>query len=90
LSAYGYFQPRPPRHVAEEQAALLLGSSGEAPILVRNVSEGGFMAECERFMRIGSRITIAWPGHGVRHAQIRWALPGRFGAAFQEAASQDD
>jgi hypothetical protein len=82
--AHKIFPPRPPRDAADEKAALLIETGGQATILVRNVSAGGFMAESGRFVAIGSKIRIDWPGHGVRHAQVRWALPGRFGAAFQE------
>jgi hypothetical protein len=80
--AYEDYPPRPAREAAEERASLLLESGGKVGILVRNVSAGGFMAECRRSMQIGSRIAIAWPGDEVRSAQVRWALPGRFGAAF--------
>ena len=78
------FPPRPPRETVEEKAILRLQCGNEAPILVRNRSEGGFMAETGRFVWIGSSISVDWPGCGVRQAQVRWALPGRFGAAFQE------
>lgn len=82
--AHKIFPPRAPREAAEEKATLLLQDGGETPIVVRNVSEGGFMAETGRFVWIGSRVAVTWPGGGIRHAQVRWALPGRFGAAFQE------
>ena len=79
------FPPRAQREPAHEKAAILLHDGGETTIVVRNISEAGFMAETGRFVWIGSRIAVAWPDRGVRHAQVRWALPGRFGAAFQEA-----
>lgn len=82
--AHKMFPPRPARKGSEEKASLLLQCGGEASIVVRNLSEGGFMAESGRFVGIGSRIAIAWPGGDIRHAQVRWALPGRFGAAFQK------
>jgi hypothetical protein len=82
--AHKIFPARPPREAADEKASLYLQDGGETPIVVRNVSDGGFMAETGRFVWIGSRIAVAWSDGGIRHAQVRWALPGRFGAAFQE------
>ena len=82
--AHKIFPARPPREAVEEKATLVLQCGSEAAILVRNQSDGGFMAETGRFVWIGSQISVVWPGRGVRKAQVRWALPGRFGAAFQE------
>jgi hypothetical protein len=45
-----------------------------------NISNGGFMAECEEKVRIGSIVEVALPGRGTVRAEVRWALGWRFGA----------
>lgn len=45
-----------------------------------NISEGGFMAECEEKVRIGSIVEVDLPGRGRVRAEVRWALGWRFGA----------
>jgi hypothetical protein len=66
-----------------EKAALRLEDGASAPIVVRNVSPQGFGAECPGFVRIGSHVALEHGGR-VRRAHVRWALRGRFGAAFAE------
>jgi PilZ domain len=45
-----------------------------------NISEGGFMAECEEKVRIGSIVEVDLPGRGHVRAEVRWVLGWRFGA----------
>ncbi|MDB5721648.1 MAG: hypothetical protein JWP15_2266 [Alphaproteobacteria bacterium] len=63
---------------------VVLESGDAIGVTIRNVSNDGFMAEHESFVRIGSQVSLGWPGEGLRHAQVRWALSGRFGAAFED------
>jgi PilZ domain len=45
-----------------------------------NISEGGFMAECEEKVRIGSIVEVNLPDRGHVRAEVRWVLGWRFGA----------
>jgi hypothetical protein len=45
-----------------------------------NISDGGFMAECEEKVRIGAIVEVNLPGRGPVRAEVRWALGWRFGA----------
>lgn len=44
-----------------------------------NISEGGFMAECEEKLRLGSHVVVDLPGRGKVLAEVRWVLGWRFG-----------
>jgi hypothetical protein len=67
---------------------VVLESGDEVSVTIRNVSAAGFMAEHQAFVRIGSQVALAWPGEGIRYAQVRWALPGRFGAIFEDGKAR--
>jgi positive regulator of sigma E activity len=45
-----------------------------------NISDGGFMAECERKVRLGSMVEVDIPERGIVRAEVRWAVGWRFGA----------
>jgi len=45
-----------------------------------NISENGFMAECEEKFPLGATIQIDLPERGRVKAQVRWGLGWRFGA----------
>ncbi|HVV26942.1 MAG TPA: PilZ domain-containing protein [Rhizomicrobium sp.] len=45
-----------------------------------NISEGGFMAECEEKIRKGAVVDVDIPGRGPVRAEVRWVLGWRFGA----------
>lgn len=47
---------------------------------VANISEGGFMAECEEKVRLHEVVRVNLPGRGVVKAEVRWAVGWRFGA----------
>lgn len=75
------YPPRPPREPVHEEAALVLEDGQVTAVVIRNVSAEGFGAECRGFVRIGSHVAIERGGR-ARRANVRWALRGRFGAAF--------
>ncbi len=52
------------------------------PLLVVNISPGGFMARCDVEMAEGDTVRIQLPGVGHRPAEVRWALGGRIGCQF--------
>jgi hypothetical protein len=47
---------------------------------IANMSEGGFMAECEEKVRLGSIVEVRIPDRGLVRAEVRWVLGWRFGA----------
>ena len=62
-------------------------------VRVRDLSEAGFMAECDAPVPIGSAVSLDLPGVGVVRARVRWSFAGRLGARFNEqvdfAAARD-
>jgi positive regulator of sigma E activity len=50
-----------------------------------NISDSGFMAECEEKIRLGAIVTVTLPGRGSVNAEVRWALGWRFGAMVLES-----
>jgi hypothetical protein len=50
-----------------------------------NISEGGFMAECEEKVRIGAIVEVDLPDRGRVRAEVRWVLGWRFGAMILDA-----
>lgn len=50
-----------------------------------DVSERGFMGECERNVAIGSTVSLDLPGYGAVHARVRWSMGGRIGGRFMDA-----
>jgi hypothetical protein len=52
------------------------------PVRLCDISETGFMAECEERVGLGSAVSIDLPGIGPTHARIRWNMGGRIGARF--------
>jgi len=78
------YHPRAPRErcdipvvVTDEDGREILGRLG-------NISRGGFMAECEEKVRLGSLIQLTLPDEGPVTAQVRWAVGWRFGAMIVE------
>lgn len=50
-----------------------------------DISETGFMAECQEQVPLGGTVSIDLPGLGAVHARIRWGMGGRIGGRFMEA-----
>jgi hypothetical protein len=59
--------------VADDCGRELMGRLG-------NISEGGFMAECEEKLPKGSIVEVDLPERGRVRAEVRWVLGWRFGA----------
>lgn len=83
------YPPRPARKQVDEEATLVLEDGAQACVHLRNVSDAGFAAECRRFVRIGSQVSLERGGR-ARRAKVRWALRGRFGALFAEESPSAD
>lgn len=74
------FVNRPPRWdcnadivVADDCGRELIGRLG-------NISDRGFMAECEEKVRLHSIVEVVLPDRGPVRAEVRWVLGWRFGA----------
>jgi PilZ domain len=71
---------RPPRHPISADVTVIDDLGRELESKLWNISEGGFMAECEEKLRIGQEIEVDLPDHGLVRAEVRWVLGWRFGA----------
>ena len=60
-----------------------LGSAGIAARIL-NISEHGFMAECEADFDIGTRVWLMLPGRARLNAVVKWAAGDKLGAEFFE------
>jgi len=49
---------------------------------VRNLSEGGMMAEFDRAVELGSAVAVELRGVGTVSGRIAWAEQGRIGVSF--------
>jgi hypothetical protein len=56
-------------------------------VRVRDVSTGGFMAECPEMVGIGTYVALEVPGLGPVKAQVRWQLGPRMGGMFLDPIS---
>jgi hypothetical protein len=64
-------------------ASLKIGEHREQ-VRIRNLSEGGLMAETARPVSLGQPVTIEVRGIGVVEGRVAWATDGRIGIAFDE------
>jgi hypothetical protein len=89
-SPFAHYKPRSGERMPVDGAARLRGQARyNFEVMVRNVSTGGFMAECPEPIRIGSYVALDVPGLGPVHAQIRWQIGGRMGGMFLDPISLD-
>ena len=59
----------------------------QVEVKVKNLSTGGFMAECCAPVEIGSYVTLDVPGIGPVHAQVRWQIGFTMGGMFLDPIS---
>lgn len=71
---------RPPRHPVNVETTAVDGVGRQLSTRIWNVSDGGFMAECEERLPIGARLELEIPGRGPVRVEVRWVLGWRFGA----------
>ncbi len=71
---------RPPRRPISAEVTVVDGDGRELHSRLWNISDGGFMAECETKLPRGEIVSINLPGRGTVRAEIRWVLGWRFGA----------
>ena len=77
------FKPRAPRVAATLTSTLLLPDDREVSILIRNISNGGFMGLTNAPLHEGVWLGVDIPGRGIRRAQIRWFSEGMIGGQFE-------
>lgn len=78
---------RPPRWECSIDVVVLDDCGREILGRLGNISEAGFMAECEEKLRIGSIVETVIPERGRVRAEVRWAVGWRFGALILETLS---
>ena len=71
---------RPPRWECHGDIVVVDESGRELMGRLGNISDGGFMAECEQKIPKGSIVETTLPDRGPVRAEVRWVLGWRFGA----------
>jgi PilZ domain len=74
------FASRPERWECDADITVNDDCGRELTGKLANISDGGFMAECEEKVRIGSVVEVVLPDRGAVRAEVRWVLGWRFGA----------
>jgi hypothetical protein len=79
------YLPRAPREACNIATTLVDENGRELLARLGNISEGGFMAECEEKMRLEAQVAIDLPDRGRVDAEVRWVLGWKFGAKILTA-----
>jgi hypothetical protein len=79
----GYIK-RPARIETHFPATLVDADGSRIPVTVTDISRQGCKLESEAPLKIGAKVQLELPKHGVFPAQIRWALGNSAGAIFLE------
>ena len=74
------YSHRAPRWTCDFDAVITDESGRDLACRIGNISEGGFMADCEEEIAADSVIQATLPGRGLVRAEIRWTIGTRFGA----------
>jgi len=80
MSQDSHFASRPPRWECQAEVTVVDDSGRELMGRLGNVSDAGFMAECEQKIPKGAIVEIDLPDRGRVRAEVRWVLGWRFGA----------
>jgi hypothetical protein len=73
---------REERTALDEPARLHPNSWSSLEVRVLDLSPGGFKAECDARVTVGSSVTLEAPGVGPLYATVTWRRGDRFGARF--------
>lgn len=73
---------RAPRVGLRREAVLINSEGVEAPVMITDVSSGGFRLEVSEMPRIGEHVRLRVDKHDDFPAQIRWALGCEAGGVF--------
>jgi len=74
------YASRPPRWECNAEVTVVDDCGRELMGRLGNISEGGFMAECEQKIPKGTIVELTLPERGRVRAEVRWVLGWRFGA----------
>ena len=74
------YATRPPRWKCSADVTVIDESGRELMGRLGNISEAGFMVECEQKVPNGSIVEVTLPDRGQVRAEVRWVLGWRFGA----------
>ena len=81
---------RAPRVDLRRPAILIDSEGGERPIVILDISNGGFRMEVPESPRIGELVTVRVE-HGINFAaQIRWVLGNEAGGVFLTPVDDSD
>ncbi len=78
------YTSRPPRWASNAKVIVIDENGSQILGRLGNISEGGFMADCEEKVRLGSIVEATLPDRGTVSAEVRWVLGWRFGAMILE------
>ncbi len=78
---------RSERHPVASDTTLRHQNWYSVEVMIRDVSQRGFMAECAEPVRIGSFVSLDVPGVGSVQAQVRWQVGRRMGGMFRDPIS---
>ncbi len=79
----GYIK-RAPRVDGRHVALLATADGHTMPVIVTDLSSGGFRVQSDDLLRIGEYVALRVEGYGEFPAQIRWALGAEAGGLFLE------
>jgi len=74
------YSPRPARWECDAEIVVEDECGRELLARLANISDAGFMAECEEKLPIGTFVQVELPDRGKVRAQVRWVLGWKFGA----------
>lgn len=81
---------RPPRRAMAADVTVVDGCGRQLHSRLWNISETGFMVECEEKVPLGALVTVDLPGRGPVRAEVRWVLGWRFGASIIDEENAAD
>ena len=80
----GSKQNRPPRIQTTYNATLIDSDGGELPVVVTDLSSGGFRLRADEALVEGEQVRLRVPRHGDFPAQIQWIRGYEAGGKFLE------
>lgn len=80
----GSKQNRPPRVQTTYKATLIDSDGGELPVLVTDLSSGGFRLRADEALVEGEQVRLRVPRYGDFPAQIQWIRGNEAGGKFLE------
>ena len=80
-------QRRSQRTAVASPATLRHPHRYQIEVTICDVSQCGFMAECDEPLQIGSYVSLDVPGIGPVNAQVRWQIGRKMGGMFLDPIS---